>query len=160
MTRIVAKAAIAAACIIASACSPSAPPEEKSSKSATAPASVEPAQPTAAKSSSAQTPPARAPTENLPKDTQGRCREEPAGDRGTDKMIAMGTFGGVTLYGSKGQLVCSEPGANRVGECELTANAIAIAKGKTSSRVLIGSSRGALIWYGDNGVSCAKRLVE
>lgn len=160
MTRLFAKAAIAAACIGAAACSPSVPAEEKPSESATAPAAVEPARQTADKFPSAQTPPVSAPAENLPKDTLGGCREEPSGGRGTEKMIAMGNFGGVTLYGSKGQLVCSEPGPSGVGECELAANAVAITKGKTGSRALIGSSQGTVIWYGGNGVSCAKRQVE
>lgn len=160
MIRIFAKAAIAAACIGAAACSPSRSPEETPSESVAVPAVNEPAQPTAAKVSSAQTRPTSAGTENLPKDTLGGCREEPAGDRGTGKLIAMGTFGGVTLYGSKNQLVCSEPGANRVGECELSPNAVAIAKGKVGSRALIGSSEGAVIWYGSNGVSCAKQQVD
>lgn len=133
MTQIVGKVAIATACIFAAACSPSAPPEEKSSDSATVPVWAELAQPTAAKHSSAQTPTASAPAKNLPKVSHGGCREEPAGDRSTAKMVAMGTFGGVTLYGSSSQLLCSEPGANQVGECELSANSVAIAKEKTGS---------------------------
>ena len=155
MIRIFAKAALAATCIVAAACSPSVPSEQKSSESATAPAAVEPAGPTAAKASSEQTSSASA-----PKVTRGACREEPAGNRGTEKMIAVGTFGGMTLYGSKGQLFCSEPGPGGVGECELPANAVAIAKGKTGSRALIASSEGTVIWYGGKGASCEKRLVE
>ena len=155
MTRIFAKAVIGVAFIGAVACSPSAPSEQNPSESATAPAAVEPAEPTAAKASSERTSSASA-----PKVTPGGCREEPAGDRGTEKMIAMGNFGGVTLYGSKGQLACSEPGPGGFGECELAANAVAIAKGKTGNRALIGSSQGTVIWYGGKGVSCVKRLVE
>ena len=88
------------------------------------------------------------------------CREKPAGNFSRDRMTAMGTFGGVTLYGLPGQLVCSEPGSSGVGECELSANAVAITKGKTGSRTLIASSQRALIWYGNKGVSCVRHLVE
>ena len=160
MIRIFAKAAIAAAIISTSACSQTDPSEEEPSKSVSASGSVEPEEATAATASSMQTAPVITATDNVLKEVQSGCREEPAGNRGTERMIAMGNFGGVTLYGSKGQLACSEPGPGGVGECELAANAVAIAKGKTGSRALIGSSRGTVIWYGGNGVSCVKRLVE
>lgn len=55
-------------------------------------------------------------------------------------FVDMGTFGGVTLYGLAGQLVCSEPSGSGVGQCELSANSVAIAKAKKSSRALIASS--------------------
>ncbi len=160
MIRIFARAAIAAVIISTSACSQPDRSEEEPSESVSASGSGEPAEATAATAFSKQNAPVITAKENVPKEVQSGCRDEPAGNRGTERMTAVGTFGGITLYGSKSQLVCSEPGANGVGECELAANAVAIAKGKTGSRALIGSSQGTVIWYGGNGVSCAKRLVE
>lgn len=160
MIRIFAKAAIAAFIVSTVACSQPDPSEKGPSESVSASGSVEPAEASAAAASLKQTAPVITAKENVPNEKQSGCREEPAGNRGTERMTAMGTFGGITLYGSKGQLFCSEPGPGGVGECELPANAVAIAKGKTSSRALISSSRGTVIWYGGNGVSCAKRLAE
>lgn len=115
---------------------------------------------TAVQQPSAQPFPSTTTRATVPKGGQSECRDVPAGNRGTDRMIHMGTFAGIKLYGLAGQLVCSEPSGSGVGECELSANSVAIAQAKNSSRALIASSQGTLIWYGNKGVSCVRQLVE
>ena len=112
MRRSFAGIAVAATCIVGAACNPIKRPESEPSASS------------AAQDTLNSTPPTRG-----VKEAQSECREEPAGSRSTEQMKGLGTFGGIMLYGSNGQLYCSEPGLSGVGECELTANSVAIAKG-------------------------------
>ena len=143
MRRVIAGIAVATTCIAGASCKPS----ERSESQPTASS--------AARSSLDITPPIRG-----VKAAQAECWEEPAGNRSTDRMTAIGTFGGMTLYGLDGQVICSHAGGSGVGDCELTANSVAIVKGPNGSRALIASSKGTTIWYGNNGVSCVRQRVE
>lgn len=87
------------------------------------------------------------------------CSENAALDPDTADLTKMGTFGGTALYGLPGELACSEPGANGVGECQVSARGKAIAQSSNGQRVLTGSGQSTVIWYGPGGISCVRDRV-
>lgn len=74
-------------------------------------------------------------------------------------IIKMGEFASQALYGKAGELVCSEPNATGVGECELAANSAALVSAPAGAFTLEAGERPTRIWYGPRGISCSKAEV-
>ena len=94
------------------------------------------------------------------REASGLCVEQKvARSQSVKGMAKMATAESYELFATGGDLVCSEPGANGVGECELAAdkNALVISsEGQRQVQAVGGSAR---VFYGPMGVSCTQGRV-
>lgn len=90
----------------------------------------------------------------------GRCIERNVATvSAAQGLTRMTTAGSYDLYGAAGDLVCSEPGQNGVGECELAIDGRAVAIGGGSGRRFEAAGGPIRLFYGPGGVSCTQAGV-
>lgn len=88
----------------------------------------------------------------------GTCIEQEVTESQSLKgLTKMATAGSYELFATGGDLACSEPGANGVGECELAVDQMALVIGGSTQRRLKAVGGTARALYGPNGVSCTKK---
>lgn len=94
-------------------------------------------------------------------EASGTCIEQEVTEsqsvKGLTKMASAGSY---ELFATGGDLACSEPSANGVGECELAVDQMALIIGGSTQRRLKAVGGTAVVFYGPNGVSCMKGKVH
>jgi len=87
----------------------------------------------------------------------GACRKMSPGEiaqHAKQQFMKHGEVGEYSFFGRRTDVLCSEPGANSSGECELMPNAIVRVETAGTTYGLKASPAGALLKYGPSGIRC------